>query len=75
MKELLADVRVGHRYVCLDGLFIPANATSLRFQGWHSRHDLPFVPQVRALTDPSVVPSILGSRAYWRRTAAQPAEA
>src|SRR4051794_39312237 len=41
MKELLADVRVGERYVCLDGLINPADATSVRFEGWHSRHDLP----------------------------------
>lgn len=72
MKELLADVRVGQQYVCLDGLIIPTSATSLRFTGWHSRHDLPFVPQVKALTDSSVLPSILASRAYWQRTAAEP---
>jgi hypothetical protein len=75
MKELLADVRVGQRYVCLDGLFISADATSIQFAGWHSRHDLPFVPHVKALGDRSVLSSILGSQAYWQRTAAEPAGA
>lgn len=69
MRELLADVRVGQRYVCLDGLFIPTAATSLRFEGWHSQHDLLFVPQVKALTDPTVMSSILASQSYWQRTA------
>jgi hypothetical protein len=75
MKELLADVRVGQRYVCLDGLFIPTDATSIQFEGWHSRHDLPFVPHVQALKDRSVLSCILGSQEYWKRTAAEPAEA
>lgn len=72
MKELIADVQVGQRYVCLDGLFIPISAASLAFVGWHSWHDLPFVPQVKALTDRSILISILGNQAYWHRTAAEP---
>jgi hypothetical protein len=72
MKELLADVQVGQLYVCLDGLFIPTTATSLRFSGWHSRHELPFVPHVRALADQSILDSLLGAREYWQRTAKPP---
>ena len=72
MKELLADVRVGQQYVYLDGLIIPTSAAAVRFEGWHSRHDLPFVPHVIALTDRSALSSTLESRAYWRRTATGP---
>jgi hypothetical protein len=75
MKELLSDVSVGEEYVCLDGMIIPATATSVRFEGWHSRHDIAFVPQVAALTDASVLDSLLGDRSYWERTAAEPAGA
>ena len=67
MKELLADVQVGQLYVYLDGLVIPTTASSLAFSGWHARHDLPFVPQVRALGDRSTLNSILTNRAYWQR--------
>src|SRR5689334_9846882 len=31
MKELLADVEVGERYVCLDGAIIPVETGSLEF--------------------------------------------
>ena len=69
MTELLADVQVGKRYVYLDGIFIPTTATSVRFAGWHSRHDLQFVPQVEAVTDQSIMSPILANEAYWKRTA------
>jgi hypothetical protein len=69
MKELVADVRVGARYVCLDGLIIPVTAAAVRFEGWHSHYDLPFVPQVAALRHPSVLRSFLESREYWEGTA------
>lgn len=69
MKELLAHVRIGEQYVCLDGMIIPRNAASVRFDGWHSRHDLPFVPQVAALQDESVLSSLLSNEEYWRQSA------
>jgi hypothetical protein len=72
MKDLLSEVRVGEQYVCLDGLIIPTNATSVRFEGWHSRHDLPFVPQVQALRDRSVVSSLLSNPEYWQSAALDP---
>jgi hypothetical protein len=31
----------------------------------HSHHDLGFVPQVAALTDPAVSDGLLRSREYW----------
>ena len=73
MKDLLADVVVGQEYVCLDGLMIPTSAQAVKFVGWHARHDLPFVPQVAARRDPSLIRSVLGSRAYWDQNAAEPA--
>ena len=71
MKELLRDVNPGEEYVCLDGMIIPTTATSVCFEGWHSRHDLPFVPQVAALQEPSVLDSTLGDRDYWERSAVE----
>ena len=59
MRELLADVVPGTEYVCLDGRLIPTSETSAAFDGWHSQHDLPYVPQVAALSDPSVLQSVL----------------
>ena len=43
-------------------------------EGWHSRHELPFVPQVAALTDPEVVESILSNPEYWHETQLADAE-
>jgi hypothetical protein len=69
MKELLGEVVEGQEYVCLDGLIIPTGGSAVRFDGWHSRHDLPYVPQTAALSDPSVLRSILGNPKYWKSTA------
>jgi len=43
MRELLADVKVGKQYVCLDGLFIPVDATMVEFKGWHSKHSFSYI--------------------------------
>jgi hypothetical protein len=69
MKELLSDVTEGAEYVCLDGTVIPTTEAEIRFEGWHSWHDLPYVPQVAALSDPSVLQSTIGDPEYWRSTA------
>ncbi|MGH7170711.1 MAG: hypothetical protein ACRELG_10570 [Gemmataceae bacterium] len=69
MKELLADVEVDRRYVCFDGAIIPVDAGGLVFDGWHSHHDLEYVPQVAALQDPSIVQQVLSNRGYWQATA------
>lgn len=66
MRELLAEVKVGGRYVCLDGTIIPVEITAIRFDGWHSHHDLGYVPQVAALADPSIVQQVLSNTEYWR---------
>jgi hypothetical protein len=65
MKQLLADIQVGEEYVYLDGFFIPKNATAIEVEGWHARHDLPYVPQVAAMSDRAIVSKILADRAYW----------
>ncbi len=66
MQELLEEVEVGKQYVCLDGLIIPTDAQGVRFQGWHSEHDLASVPHVAALNDNSVMEDILSNPEYWR---------
>lgn len=66
MKELLADVKVGGKYVCLDGVIIPAQAAKIRFDGWHCHHDLAYVPQAAALKDRSIVEEVLSNREYWK---------
>ena len=69
MKEILADVRPGQRYVIIDGSVIRADATNVVFDGWHAHHDFPEVPQVMALTNKSVLDEKLGNRAYWAANA------
>lgn len=65
MRHLHADLVLGARYVCLDGSFIPADAPSIAFSGWHATHIHDFVPQVAALSDPSVLTRILANPEYW----------
>lgn len=69
LRDLHADVVEGVTYVCLDGLFIPSDAESVRFDGWHARHNLDFVPQRAALTDSRLIQSILANREYWTKNA------
>lgn len=66
MQELLADVKVGTKYVWLDGAIVPVDAGAVQFEGWRARHDLDFVPQVAALEDRSVIDDLLSSTEYWR---------
>ncbi len=49
-----------------DASLVPADAERVGFDGWHSRHVLPFVPQVEALTRREVLEQILGNRDYWK---------
>jgi hypothetical protein len=66
MKILLNDIRPGETYVYFDGYVIATAAQALSIEGWHARHDLEFVPQVAALTDPTVDEGLLSSREYWQ---------
>lgn len=65
MQELMADLEEGELYVYLDGQFIPVECAGAEFEGWHSRHDLDFLPHVAALDDESVIDSILSNPQYW----------
>jgi hypothetical protein len=65
MQELLQAIEVGKQYVCFDGHIIATDAKGVRINGWHRQHDLSFVPQIKALTDPTIDQTILSSRAYW----------
>lgn len=69
MKVLLKGIQPGVRYVYFDGWMILTHATSVRIEGWHSEHDLDFVPHVAALHDPDVDAKILSSQDYWLSTA------
>ena len=66
MKILLKGVRPGGQYIYLDGYVIPATAEGITIEGWHSHHDLDFVPQVAALNDPEIRDDLLCSREYWQ---------
>jgi hypothetical protein len=66
MKILLKEVKSGGLYVYLDGYVVPTTAEGLKIEGWHSHHDLHFVPQVAAMDDPSVRTDLLSSRDYWQ---------
>jgi hypothetical protein len=71
MKILLKGIRPGEKYVYLDGWVIPTTAKSVRIEGWHSQHDLDFVPQMAALADSAVQTELLGAREYWLSTASE----
>jgi hypothetical protein len=68
MKILLKGIRPGEKYVYLDGWVIPTSAEGVRIKGWHSQHDLDFVPQLAALGDPGVRTGLLSAKEYWLST-------
>ena len=68
MGVLLKGVEPGKEYVYLDGYFIDVNTIPLRYDGWYSRHDLPWVPQMKALEDPTVLTDTVGDEEYWAET-------
>ncbi len=81
LQEMLAEVKIGQKYVYLDGAIIPADATGVHLNGRHARHDFDFVPQVQALRDFDFIPhvetlksrfilcDILGNKHYWTTNA------
>lgn len=73
MEMLMEGVELGKRYVYLDGFFLPANTDEkIDVEGIYATHKLPWIPQARAMTDPSVVDTILKNASYWRERAPQP---
>jgi len=73
MTILLKDIRPGVTYTYFDGLYIPVDTRPVRFDGWHSRHDLAIVPHVEALTNPLIRKEVLASRDYWQTRAIETA--
>jgi hypothetical protein len=69
MKETLANVRAGQRYVIIDGSVIHVDATNIRFEGWAAHHEFSTVPQVRALTNRAILEEQLSNRGYWSSNA------
>ena len=65
MPAWMEDVQIGERYVYFDGAIIHVDSGELKFDGVHSAHNLEFVPQVRALADPTVMDEILRNYDYW----------
>ena len=65
MKIILKDVRVGQQYIVLDGWMIETTNKKVHIEGWHALHRLDFIPQVKALKDSTVLPSILANKEYW----------
>jgi hypothetical protein len=66
MKFLHKGVRTGGKYVYFDGYVVPATAEGIAVEGSHARHDLDYVPQVAALTDPEIMNDLLCSHEYWQ---------
>jgi len=66
MRVLLKGVKVGKKYVYLDGLVHPADAQAVSFEGWAARHSFLHLPQIDAVNDPAALDSTLGNRDYWR---------
>ena len=65
MQDLHRGVELGRTYVCLDGVFIPADSESISFTGWKTTHELDFVPQVAALKDERILSNLLMDPDYW----------
>jgi hypothetical protein len=66
MKILLKEVRCGEQYVYFDGYVIPVTAGGVNIAGWHSDHQLDFVPQIAALSDAEIRDGLLCSPEYWQ---------
>jgi hypothetical protein len=66
MKILLKGVECGEQYVYFDGYVIPVTADGITIEGWHSHHQLDFVPQVAALSDSEICDGLLCATAYWQ---------
>jgi hypothetical protein len=65
MKALLASVKVGHLYVCLDGKVFKKNARNIEFEGLYASHKFDQLPHLLAIRDAAIVDEHLGSTQYW----------
>ena len=69
MEIFLVDIRIGERYIYLDGRLFPMDVRGIRFEGLFARHDLSSPPQVLAIGDLEVLNSTLAIPSYWRERA------
>jgi hypothetical protein len=66
MAARMASIEVDRVYVVLDGIIIPADQKGpFRGKGIKRRHDLPYIPQVEALSNPAVMTDVLENVGYW----------
>lgn len=69
---MVANLSPGDRVVVLDGVILPTDhAGPLRIEGWHSRHELAWLPHTRALADPSVMSEMFRNADYWKATSVE----
>jgi hypothetical protein len=66
MKRLLADVKPGKIYACLDGKLIEKNARNIEFDGIYASHKFDRLPHTEALKDRGIEKRVLASTDYWR---------
>ena len=65
LRRSMAGVEAGKLYVTLDQAVIPADATGVRGTGTIGRHELDYVPHVRARTEPAELARTLQHVPYW----------
>ena len=68
MQILTKGIEASQRCVYLDGWIIPTDDENVSIVGWHSAHEIGFVPHVAALGRKEVIDELLGSKEYWLRT-------
>jgi hypothetical protein len=66
LESMMIGLELGDQVVVIDGTTIKTNTEGpIEFDGWMSRHKLKWLPQVRALEDPSCLKRTLLSKSYW----------
>jgi hypothetical protein len=68
MRILTKGIQAGQRCVYLDGWILPIDDGAVSVEGWHSTHQIKFVPQVEALARRQVIDELLSSKDYWLST-------
>jgi len=64
---MIDNLEEGDRVVVLDGAVIPVNHRGpLKYKGWFAKHNLRWLPQVRALKHPEIEETVLSSIDYWQ---------
>ena len=63
--KLLETLELGEQYAYFDGLAVRVKDGCVYGDGIKRPHDLPFVPQIEALEDPTIKEQILCNQWYW----------